>query len=387
MHLLLANGADVNAPPYKYGYAGTAVQFAIAGGHIAVTKRLIDAGANVNAPSSSIYADTALQAAARAGNMAMLELLLAAGAVVDIADKGDGVWNKTALSVAAEANKPEFVERIVSMMRPDDARRAAPAALLNAVRNHDTCIVRQLLRVHPDVNLYKPSTPADQTTVLQVAAANGDLAILQMLLAEKADVNLNPTGGRRNTALQSASEWGSLDAVKLLLAAGAQVNVTGSTAPPLLLAVRHGHVQIFERLLAADADIHATAYRGQTMLQAADDSGNADMKERVQAALESSSRPQQQNEREQPLGRGTGPLCETCRTTSLADKHTSDRLPGHFTLHPSLIALRTSASAGWPVLLLCLEKTGDHVHLLAAAVARGILRTVMEAKQHGLLGL
>lgn len=370
--LLLARGADVNAPPYYYHghtHGGTAVQFAIAGGHMAVTKRLIDAGADVNAPSSSKYSDTALQAATRTGNTAMLELLLAAGAVVDTADMGDGVWNKTALSVAAEANKPEFVERILSMMRPDDARRAAPKALKNAVENHSTCIVRQLLQVHPNVNLHMHHPLEPRTTLLQMAAANGDLAILEMLLTENADVNLNPTGGWRNTALQSASERGSLDAVKLLLAAAAEVNVTGSTAPPLLLAVRYGHMQVVEHLLAAGADIHATAYQGQTMLQAAEDSGNADMQELVRAALALNPRPQPQDEQpqdEQPLGRGTGPLCEACRTAFLADVfHPRGNFhkvesplrgeslddpwkPKWFTLHPSLIALRASAGAGCP---------------------------------------
>lgn len=84
-----------------------------------------------------------------------------------------------------------------------------------------------------------------------------------MLLSEGADVNLNPTEGWKPTALQPTSERGDLAAVRLLLAAGAEVNGTGSTAPPLLLAIRGGHVQVFEHLLAAGADIHATAHRGQ----------------------------------------------------------------------------------------------------------------------------
>lgn len=337
VELLLASGANVNAPAGEHG--GTALQLAVAGEHMTVIKRLIDAGADINAPSSSRFTDTALQAATRTGNTAIFELLLATGAVVDTADCSYHSWNNTSLSIAAETNQPKLVARLLSLMSLDDARQTAAAALQKAVENHHTDIVRQLLRVHPDVNFQDSHRP----TMLQEAAENGDLDILKMLLAKKADVNLDPTRGRRKTALQAVSEDGCLDAVQLLLTAGAEVNVTGSTAPPLLLAIRNGHLQVAEHLLAAGADIHATAYRGQTMQQAAEDSGDADMKEWVRAALESRPEPQE----EQPPGRGTGPLCETCRTASLPDLCRGEK--GHlYTLHPSLIALRTSAVMGCP---------------------------------------
>lgn len=346
VEFLLAKGANVNQSVRHAAMNGirlegaTAVHLAAVGGHLAVVERLIDAGADVNAPC--VYADTALQAAVRAGDTAMLELLLEAGALVDT------VWHyesqaKTVLSVAAEVNNADLVTRLLSIMPPDDARRAAPLALEEAVENHSTGIVRQLLQLHPDVDLDSQRFPGLEGRLLQRAAANGNLEILEMLLSEGAAVNFSPMGGQQQTALQNASERGHLAAVKLLLAAGAEVNATGATAPPLLLAIRGGHVQVFEYLLSAGADIHATAYRGQTMLEAAEDSGDVDVEDRVRAALDSQPPPQI----DQPLDHGTGPLCEACLKAPLADLFWG--LEGLKTvLHPSLTALRASAAAGCP---------------------------------------
>ncbi|KAJ4418209.1 hypothetical protein N0V82_005682 [Gnomoniopsis sp. IMI 355080] len=311
---LLTRGADVNAPPTTKdisGPGGTVLQIAIASGHMEMARRLLDEGADVNALPVTYRdiedSDTALQAAARAGNITMLETLLAAGATVDT-----GYQDRTALSVAAEANHPEIVARLLALMSPEDARQTASLALYRAVRNRHTQIVHQLLQCHPDVDFYgKQLDRPEPYTMLQVAAANGDLEIVKLLLGEKADVNLkNPFQSGRKTSLQSASACGFLDGVKLLLAADAEVNVIGSTAPPLLLAIRNGHVEVFELLLAAGADIRATSYLGQTMLEAAEDSGDMNMQKRLRDALQNTTRLPQE---EQPPDKGRGPLCETCR--------------------------------------------------------------------------
>lgn len=384
--LLLANGAYVNAWAGTYGPGGTALQIAIAGGHTEMAKRLLNEGADVNAEPQLYeeggFSDSALQAAARAGNIAMIEILLAAGATVDTADMRlwrHNTWSSTALSIAAEGDHPQIVARLLALMSPDDARQTASLALEGAVNNRHTDVVWQLLQVHPDVNLCEPvgrngSDLGWRPTLLQAAAANDDLEIVKMLLEEKADVNLNPSGGWEKTALQHASASGSLHAVKTLLDAGAKVNVTGSTAPPLLLAIRNGHVLVFKLLLAAGADIHATSYRGQTMLQAAEDSGDSRLLARVLHAL--TSRPQTQTQSERPPDRGTGPVCESCRKAPLIDVLCGRRirqsfensvegvpvlqtphisflsgemaLAKAFVLHPSSKALRASAVAGCP---------------------------------------
>lgn len=359
VELLLAKGADINerAKYASHKTGATALSFAVAGEDLAITKRLIDAGAEVNPPCMAAY--TPLQAAARTGNTAILELLLAAGAIVDAGGDRYQDWHdrhskKSALSVAAEVGNRDLVARLLSIMSSDNAREAAPWALRKAVENGYVDIVRQLLQLHPDVN--DMEMMMSDLTLLQTAAAHGNLEISRMLLSEGADANFNPSEGRLPTALQSASEWGDLAAVELLLAAGAEVNVTGSTAPPLLLAIRGGHVDVFERLLAAGADIHATSYHGQTMLEAAENSGVAEVQDRLRAVLDSRPPPPQID---QPLDQGTGPLCETCRMAPLAELFCG-RLQGfpQLVLHPSLTALRVSAAVGCPFCCFLWKRLG-----------------------------
>lgn len=353
--LLLAKGAVLNkcAEQGYFTKGATALQMAVTGGHLTVTKLLVDAGADVDKYSES--ADTPLLAAIRTGNTVVLDLLLAAGADLDVVvgdeadvetsfrSRFDRSREKSALSVAAEVGNLNLVTRLLSMMSPECARRAVPWALQEAAENQHADIVRHLLQMRPDVN--KRRGEFQELTFLEIAAANGNLEILEMLLSAGADVNLNPTEGWQPNALQFSSKRGDLAAVKLLLAAGAEVNVTGRrTGPPLLLAIRGGHIQVFQHLLAAGADIHATAYRGQTMLGAAEDSGSADILDRVRDALNLRSAPQI----DQALDhwQGTGPLCETCRLVPFLELFRSQ---GHkFDLHPSLEVLRTSAAAGCP---------------------------------------
>lgn len=192
-----------------------------------------------------------------------------------------------------------------------------------------------------------------------MAAEIGDLAIVEMLIAENADANYNPSVTAyvyRNTALQFASERGHLDVVQRLLAAGADINATGGTAPPLLLAAQHGHIRIFDILLNAGADLHPTAYRGQTLLHAAESSNNAGMLDRVRAILDSQPQPQ---EEESQLGHEEGKLCKTCQTASLVKffhgQNDSDKL----SFHSSLTALKASVRTGCPFCCFILRRLND----------------------------
>lgn len=334
--ILLSRGADVNAPAHRTG--GTAVQYSVAGGDFDMTKNLIDAGADVNAPPGSEWADGAVQAAVRNGNMLLFDLLMDAGAVVDSTG-----GERASLCIASEANSTQFVSRLLSILSLEDARRCASEALLAAVKNNHAEVVRQLLQVEPEVD----ATSRYRASALQIAAESGNLQIMAMLLAAKADVNLDRTEGHYGTALQHVSRWGDLESARSMLAAGAVVNVTGSTAPPLQLAIQHGHVPIFELLLAAGADIEATSYRGKTMSQAAEESGSAEMKEKVAAAIADADR--RLGPREPvPFGRGTGTLCQACRSAPLTTLLNGWEGSGLHFLHPSLTALKESVDEKCP---------------------------------------
>jgi hypothetical protein len=90
-------------------------------------------------------------------------------------------------------------------------------------------------------------------------------------------------------ALQAAAGGGHLDVVERLLAAEADVNAAataryGRTA--LQAAAEGGHLNVMERLLAAKADVNAaaTASHGRTALQAAAEGGHLNVVERLLAA-------------------------------------------------------------------------------------------------------
>jgi hypothetical protein len=84
--LLLAAGADVNAPAASYG-EGTALQSAAVEGHLEIVEKLLAAGADVNAAAGSVYGLTALQEAVVGDHQEIVEKLLAAGAGANAAAK------------------------------------------------------------------------------------------------------------------------------------------------------------------------------------------------------------------------------------------------------------------------------------------------------------
>ena len=77
--LLLSASANITTP--GGGAYGNALQVASAGGHEAVVKLLLDAGAGVNAPNIQNDFGNALRMASAFGHERVVKLLLAAGAV------------------------------------------------------------------------------------------------------------------------------------------------------------------------------------------------------------------------------------------------------------------------------------------------------------------
>ncbi|PYQ99574.1 MAG: hypothetical protein DMF97_10995, partial [Acidobacteria bacterium] len=88
--------------------------------------------------------------------------------------------------------------------------------ILSAARRHDATALQQLLKAGADVN----GARGDGLTALHVAAAEGDTAIAQMLIAAGANVHAS-TVLIGSTPLHLAAKQGQAGVVSMLLESGA----------------------------------------------------------------------------------------------------------------------------------------------------------------------
>ncbi|KIW40522.1 uncharacterized protein PV06_07712 [Exophiala oligosperma] len=182
MKTLLARGADVNEPAQeKYRFHRTALQNAISRRDLPMTKFLLEMGANINAPPSSMSGQTAFQEAVFQRDLAMTKFLLEKGADINAPPVADG--GRTALQIASE--------------------------------NGDIAIFKLLLEHGADVNA--PPAETGGVTALQAASIGGYLGIAEILIQAGADIGAPASSEEGRTALNGAAEHGRLDMVKLLL--------------------------------------------------------------------------------------------------------------------------------------------------------------------------
>ncbi|CZT47193.1 uncharacterized protein RSE6_07727 [Rhynchosporium secalis] len=243
--LLSDPSTNINAPPSGW-YGQNALQAACAQGHIAVVKRLIAAGADVNAAGDFNRPRTALQIACSAGNGEIVDLLLGARADVSVpAAKYNG---RTALQAASEGGHLPVIEKLL----------------------------------HGGADVNAPGAHYGGLTALQASCSpTSDIAAVRLLLSVGANINAPPSRYLGLTALQNASLHGHLDMVKELLERGADANAPGAYTgggTALLAASECGYVEIVKTLLAAGARVDTTSgQKRQTALQAAAANGHGDV--------------------------------------------------------------------------------------------------------------
>jgi ankyrin repeat protein len=238
----LIKAGDVNAGDKR---GSTPLMYAAAYGSLDAMKALIAAGTDVNAKNA--FDATALMWCA--SDLEKVRLLVEHGADVNARSK----QGRTPLIIAAAHDGASQIVKLLLDKGADPSAHdgGGTTALSAATGANDSASVRLLLDKGVDVNLSGVALGLGigGQTPLMNAASHGNVEVMKLLMAKKADVNavgIPELGRVKNgpialgsmTALLSAVAYGGADAVKLLLDAGADPNakdVRGMT--PLMLAV------------------------------------------------------------------------------------------------------------------------------------------------------
>jgi ankyrin repeat protein len=139
---------------------------------------------------------------------------------------------------------------------------AADDDLLRAAQRNDLTVALAAIEDGVDVN----ARAADGTTPLHWAAYNGNVALVERLVAAGADVTAANEFG--STPLAEAATVGNAQLIAALLAGGAPVDAPGADGQTALMVVaRSGNTAAAEALLERGADVNAReAWRDQTAL-------------------------------------------------------------------------------------------------------------------------
>ena len=334
VRVLIHRGADVNAKgsegltPLHYATKNSWVDYYSGGeGPGNIVRELIKAGANIYATDKK--GNSPLMNAIKYNQRLSEQYLREAGALIDEEAEAQILAKRDELLLKAIQYSSKIYQRHT---------KDAEERLLEAAANGDIDTVKTLLKHGANPNgqeqwvfSAKPLTRAvqfrrvavvqellkagaridemdwDGETVLHVAAENGELSILKMLIRAGADVNRNgiltplvwaalrghidivreliSKGASVNTSMQgygnalhAAVTSGRTEVVRVLIQAGAHVNdLDGNEETPLNDAVLKGNITIVQELLNAGADVNRTNKNGKIPLAVALEKGYDDI--------------------------------------------------------------------------------------------------------------
>lgn len=175
---------------------------------------------------------------------------------------------------AISEDEEKELKRIKALLKnsPDliNGRHFGLTLLDVAAAQGQVAVAKFLLANKAEVNAL---TPATSETPLQIAAKNAHKTMVELLLANGADVNARGVGG---TALHAAASSGYRTVAEVLLANKADVNARNpneENLTPLHLAARNGHKALVELLLKNGAHVNARDKQGRTPLDVSDQPG------------------------------------------------------------------------------------------------------------------
>jgi RNA polymerase sigma factor (sigma-70 family) len=252
---------------------------------LAIPKLLIEKGADVTARDTSRDGMTALHHAAEWGAQpALAQLLLDKGLDVNVPD--DFGWTPTDYAVSrARREMVEFLTskggRRTTIDFPNQPLKTP--RMFAAVIAGDAKQTKILLDDNPDL---AKSRGATGETPLHHAAAGGSIPIIDLLLADRADVNAQETNKYGGTPLHWAVRHDRLEAVKHLLAKGADPKAANTRNGQTLLHVAARHTDdagLIDLLLSKGIDPSAKDRFGKTALDYAQSASHAKVAAKLSA--------------------------------------------------------------------------------------------------------
>jgi uncharacterized protein len=317
--LLIRRGANVSAANRD---GATPLLLASVNGKAAMIEKLLQAGADSNAPLSR-YGDTALMLVARTGSTDAIKVLLDHGAQVNRQETWGGtsalMWAvserhpavvKILLERGADVNaRSKFVPSTTGRGfegttpvtnkpgQPEEFSSGLLTPLLFAAREGDLESARLLMAAGADVK----ATDGDGKNALGLAIFNGNYNVASFLVDNRADVNqadaqnftpLFWAADRRNMETAPNFPWmvttDPLPLIRKLLDAGANPNAVVNNTPrarmregsprivfatALMRAAFSGDLELTKLLLAHGADPHIMSKDRETTLMAAAGTG------------------------------------------------------------------------------------------------------------------
>lgn len=313
VQILLKHNATVNTIWFD---PRTALHCAVIRGSVEIVKTLLEHGADINYVSEGF--GTPLFQAVEAKNITMVQFLL------DIKDininLGTRTQNTTPLMLAVKNEQFEITQLLLThpeIYISNANIQGIPALhfwakyntpieiiehlikhgseinkLVNPIGNplhvssarNNLDVVRTLIKHNANLNLYDNT----QKTPLMVATSKGFLKIVKTLLENNAKVNICDIYGM--AAIHIAAASNHLEIMKLLIHFKADINLIslGGDVSPIHVAAKSGHLEVVQELIIFGANVRRKSNSGQSVIEFAKQSGNAELVNFLRAHLETS---------------------------------------------------------------------------------------------------
>lgn len=242
-----------------------------------------DAEPNSTKETSNAVADRALLLAAVTANGELADYALARGANVAAKENSEDLTPALILATRS-ASKDIVIKLLERNASPDITSKTGLSALMQAARSSHTEIASLLIAAGAELEL---RDARDGYTALLHCAAAGNLAMLENLIDAGASVNVAEQKRGLTALMMVASRRTGFQMVIDLIAAGADINASakdGWTA--LMAATDQNNDDALEVLLLNGADATATTQDGRSAFSLAAASGALGAMKRLTASID-----------------------------------------------------------------------------------------------------